>query len=927
MKKLTLLIVLALFIQFTLSAQFGDPCLPDGIWFFRQSQIDNFQTSHPNCTEIEGNVRIATGDDEPDVITNLDGLSVLNSIGGNLKIQNNSLTSLTGLDNVTSIGGQLLINNNPTLLSLTGLDNIDAESISSLFIYNNPSLNTCEVQSICNYLVSPNGIVEIHSNAPGCNSTAEVASACGITLPCLPYGNYYFFTQNEIDNFQTNYPGCMDLEGNVTISGDDITNLNGLSVLTSIGGILSIGGNNALSGLTGLDNVTSIGESLEILNNNSLTSLTGLDNLTSIVNNLIIGGNDVLSGLTGLNNVTNIGGNLAIGTNAALQNLTGLENLAFVDGNLLVEFYGAPTTLIGLENLDSIGGDLLIKNNNSLTSLTGLEGLTSITGDLKIGVYPDENNLSLTSLTGLDNLTSIGGQLLIYKNFDLTSLTGLDNLTTIGSDLDIRENVFLANLSGLENLTSIGSRLDIRENVFLANLSGLDNVTSIGRELRIYNNYAMTSLSGLDNVTSIGGELYIGYNDDLTSLSGLDNVTSIGGSLRIHGNDSLESLTGLDNIDASSISYLSIYYNPSLTTCEVQSICDYLGSLNVIVKIHSNAPGCNTPGDIASSCGFTMPCLPYGEYYFTRQMDIDSFPVHYQNCTYLSGDVTILGDDITSMEGLNEITSVEGNLMIIGNELLNDLTGLDNLNTIGGSLSIGNTWYNNPRLTNLTGLEGLTSIVGGLSISNNDSLTSLTGLDNLNTIGGSLSIGNVSVLYSNPRLTNLTGLEGLTSLGVDLKILSNNALTSMTGLDNVTSIGGGLYISHNDTLRICEVQSICDYLVNPAGSIFINNNAPGCNNKEEVEAACELVSVDDISLSDKLFIFPNPSSTKITIELPNTPQKNAFLTIYNISSQQLLMSKITKQKTVADISGLPTGFYFLKVTDDKTMMVGKLVKK
>lgn len=58
--------------------------------------------------------------------------------------------------------------------------------------------------------------------------------------PCLPDG-ITFTTQAVIDNFQTNYPGCTEIEGFVIINGNDITNLSGLSVLTSIGGYLLIG--------------------------------------------------------------------------------------------------------------------------------------------------------------------------------------------------------------------------------------------------------------------------------------------------------------------------------------------------------------------------------------------------------------------------------------------------------------------------------------------------------------------------------------------------------------------------------------------------------------------------------------------------------------------------------------------------------------
>jgi len=75
---LTLLIVLTFVIRVTL---FSQPCLPEGIVFTFQQQIDDFQSNYPGCTEIEGDVKIA-GDD----VTNLIGLNILTSIEGNFRI-------------------------------------------------------------------------------------------------------------------------------------------------------------------------------------------------------------------------------------------------------------------------------------------------------------------------------------------------------------------------------------------------------------------------------------------------------------------------------------------------------------------------------------------------------------------------------------------------------------------------------------------------------------------------------------------------------------------------------------------------------------------------------------------------------------------------------------------------------------------------
>ncbi len=491
----------------------SQPCLPEGITFTTQAEIDNFQTNYPNCTEIEGFCYIDDND-----ITNLNGLSVVTSIGGQLRIRfterlkslsgldnltsiggslwiyiNDSLTTLSGLENLSSIGedlhigywefddgnplltsisalqnlvsigGILEIANNPSLTNLGGLENLEASSITDLYIYNNTSLPSCDIQSVCDYLGSPNGSVNIYNNAIGCNNPVEVTNACGITFVCLPYGNYYFVTQDEIDNFQINYTGCFNLEGNVRITGwDEINNLSGLSVINSIEG------------------------------------------------NLLIYGTNDLTDLSGLEGLINIGGTLLIGD----YNLG--DNISLISFN-------------GLENLVSIGGDLVIDRNNLLVSFSGLEGLTSIGQWFWLG-----NNPSLTNISSLSNLTYIGGSLLINPDWPI--------------------------------------------------------------------NYSLTSLTGMENLTSIGGYLWIENMGALTSLNGLENLSSIVGMLKIVSNEALTSLSGLDNISASSIEELSIYWNSSLTTCEIQSVCDYLATPGGTISIYNNALGCNSQEEVEGAC-------------------------------------------------------------------------------------------------------------------------------------------------------------------------------------------------------------------------------------------------------------------------------------------------------------------------------------
>jgi hypothetical protein len=383
----------------------------------------------------------------------------------------------------------------------------------------------------------------------------------------------------------------------------------------------------------------------------------------------------------------------------------------------------------------------------------------------------------------------------------------------------------------------------------------------------------------LENLTSIGGGLSISGNTSLTSLTGLEEVTSIGGNLAIQGNNLLTSLDGLENIAAGSIAGLNISNNSSLTNCNIQNICDYLASPNGVVDIVGNAAGCNSPPEVASNCGITLPCLPYGNYYFLSQADIDNFASNYPGCRSLEGYVLIEGNDISNLLGLGSITS------------------------IGGNLLIGTNFY-------------------GIS---NSSLTSLGGLDSLTSIGGFLSIEN------NTILENLTGLENVTSIGGYLSIGYNNALTSLAGLDNIDAGSiTGLYIDNNTSLSTCEVQSVCNFLAAPGSAIYIYSNAPGCNSPQEVEAACH-VGLENTPEKGICTIYPNPSSGRFTVEFHLQQPSMVNLVVHNSLGQvvAILAEGVLASGTYHvfwNSVDLPAGIYYCRLQASERIVSNKIIK-
>ena len=724
------------------------------------------------------------------LLTSLDGLNNLNSIGGDFEvISNKSLVDFSGLENLDSIQGNLIIGHHPSecenngIVSLVGLDNLDYIGGNLSIVYND-SLSNCEALSICNYLSNPNGTVEIHHNATGCDNPAEIAEGCGITLPCLPYGNYYFFSQEEIDGFQTDYPDCYDLSGDVFIEGDDISNLNGLNMVTSIDGNLVIGdyysNNPLLSNLQGLENLTYVGGNLSISLNNSLISLVGLESLTSIGGGFFIANNDTLISLESLESLTSIGEGFFIGNNDMLTSLVGLENLSSVGGTLSITYNDTLTSLTALENINTIGGNLRIYSNPLLSNCEA-EGICAYLSDpngyiefwgnadgcssmFEVAVacgttIPclEDQTIYFHSQFDVDHFpvvfpgcTEIMTSIFV-KGDDIENLDSLNVITSIDGNLSFSDNTDLTSLIGLENLTSIGGALKIYRNNNLVTLSGLDNLSTVGGDFylgRYVGNLILASLTGLENLTSIGGDFVIENNDTLLSMTGLENLSTVGGNFTIEYNDALASLTGLENLTSIGVSFM----------------------------INNN-------------------------------------------------------DSLTSLTDLENLTSIGRDLFIFGSSALTSLSGLENLTTIGRDLILSA----NNKLTTLTGLEDLITIGGGLFVEDNNVLISLAGLENLTYIGGNLFIG---MNWGNNKLTSLTGLDNLSSIGGTLYISDNDKLTSITSLESLSSVGGDLWIHSNPLLSNCEAEGICSYLSDPSGEIHIYGNDEGCSSIIQLAVAC-----------------------------------------------------------------------------------------
>ena len=137
---------------------------------------------NPNLSSLTGLEKLNSVQGDVQVynspgLTSLNGLNALTTVGGTLSIHDNpNLSSLTGLEKLSRVGGDFGIYNSPGLTSLNGLNALTSVG-GNLSIHNNTSLSTCAIESICN-LLATSVRRSIYSNAPGCNSSAEVQALC-----------------------------------------------------------------------------------------------------------------------------------------------------------------------------------------------------------------------------------------------------------------------------------------------------------------------------------------------------------------------------------------------------------------------------------------------------------------------------------------------------------------------------------------------------------------------------------------------------------------------------------------------------------------------------------------------------------------------------------------------------------------------------
>lgn len=506
------------------------------------------------------------------------------------------------------------------------------------------------------------------------------------------------------------------------------------------------------------------------------------------------------------------------------------ENGAIYEGSVTLETQ-EEVEAFGTMGYSKITGDLnihLVSTRNSvlfdptdITFIVSLANLTSIGGNLKIV------NNEIATLRGLENLTSVGGEVLISQNNNLTSLEGLEKLISIGGDATITYNRNLINLKGAEKVTSVGGALEISYNAFLTTLIGLENLASIGNYLKMDGNPNLTEWLAFEKITSISGEILIRDHLNLTSIEELKNITYVGGSITIANNPELTKLTGLENLTAINDGII-ITQNKNLTSIDgLINVTSIVGNLSISNNALTSLMPLNNLTSITGNL-------------FISDQSLATL-TGLENLSSINGNISISNSNsITSLNGLDKIATISGDLYLNANDNLISLNGLDNLTSIGGNFTVSNnnnlisfealdklalidgtaTINRNARLSSLNGMEGITAINGDFTISENNRLNTLEGLESL------ASIGAIFKIDENDSLTSLTGLDNLNTIGGSFTMFRNKNLISLAGLENLISVGSTITIErHDQNPRLSDFCALTNLFVNGTyGPVNILNN-------------------------------------------------------------------------------------------------------
>ncbi|MBK8850251.1 MAG: T9SS type A sorting domain-containing protein [Saprospiraceae bacterium] len=632
------------------STLYAQACLPQGVVFTTQNELNQFKTTYPDCKIIEGDLVVGSYSTliiKNKDIVNLSPLGNIEEVKGNLIISSiENLIDLSALAKLKKVGKDIIIQGNSKMESLKGLEKITGvEGKLELFSNNVAKMSTKGLDNI-KYI---KGDLNIKSFATG--------SLEGLSNLDSIHGSLYVWGDG-VNNF-SKLTSLKFIGKNISIYDSEISSFQGLSAIKEIYGNLSVV-DNPIS-FSGLNNVEVIHGNFEVRENGTTGSFAGLTKLREVKGNVYL--YEI--------------GKAEIKTLTALQRIGG--TLSLIHSNLI----GTP--LAGMPALKYIGGDLYFYENDLLNDYGDWPKLDTIQGSLIFNYH-----YSLTTLNGFNQLKYIGKNLSIESNKDLISIGGFSSLTNVNGNIEIKSNAKLKTISRLFNTPNING-FYIYSNPLLTTLALNNTNANMAGSLVVNSNAGLKTMTGLPALQSMHA-ININLNNALTDISIAPELKLMNGQLLLSAYyvKEISAFTKLDTIkggiDISGLKNAGKsleQFLPGLRFFDggfqiTQMAVEHLNFVNgkkwingpLKLQAITNLNDLNVLSELDSVSG-----------------DVN-FAVNVANLKPLSKLKKINGifsinscDSITTLEGLENLRAIKSTIYISFNDKLNSIEALKNVDT------------------------------------------------------------------------------------------------------------------------------------------------------------------------------------------------------------------------------------------------------
>lgn len=297
-----------------------------------------------------------------------------------------------------------------------------------------------------------------------------------------------------------------------------------------------------------------------------------------------------------------------------------------------------------------------------------------------------------------------------------------------------------------------------------------------------------------------------------------------------------------------------------------------------------------------------------------------------------------------------------------GDWLLEDLSGLSALTSVGNDLRIG---FIGPAgasfFTSLTGLENLTTVGGRVEISRLEALTDASALNNL-TSADELRFELLESLTNPPALNSLTSVgdirinetglsilpefASLTNMVGELRVEDNPTLPAIDGFTSLEELTGNISISGNPLLTAVSLPeelifegeltvmdnpsfancgtsvSFCN-LVTQASVFQLMGNGSECTVPGDVLASCLVLSATDAN--DRESFRVGVAEDFLTV-FSNRHFENARIRLFSVDGRSVYAKQTTlvSGESRLDYPALPQGIYLIRIESEDVHFTQKL---